>query len=216
MSETNFQLRTLTFIDSLQPQLARVFAQYSKVAQPQDFDAALLVEVAPAMAIHSVIDAALKNTQVRLGSAVTERHFGLMLAQHKDQGEVKEAGRAVLRAHDLCEYDRANIEVLTNRIIRGIETDHTTMFDNSGKNRAMPNESLIILETKPAAYIAIACNEALKAANVKLIEVIPCGATGRLIMSGSEAEIDSAMQAALGVIQKLNESLSSKCGTQLG
>jgi hypothetical protein len=48
-----------------------------------------------------------------------------------------------------------------------------------------PGESLFIMETEPAAYVAFAANEAEKAANVKLVDVIPFGAFGRLYLAGS-------------------------------
>jgi hypothetical protein len=66
-----------------------------------------------------------------------------------------------------------------------------------------PGESLLILETVPAAYIAFAANEAEKAANVKLVECRPFGAFGRLYMSGPEAEIDSAAEAASAAIASI-------------
>jgi len=48
----------------------------------------------------------------------------------------------------------------------------------------LAEESVFILEVTPAAYLALACNEALKAARVKLITIRPFGATGRLVLSG--------------------------------
>ena len=56
----------------------------------------------------------------------------------------------------------------------------------------------------------------MKAADVKLISVKPWGATGRLVMSGSESMIDSASEAARMVLDKLNEMQATKSGTQLG
>jgi len=217
MSNNTFQLRTLTFIDSLQPQLAQFIAKDNRVYDPAEYDAALFIEIAPAMEIHSMIDIALKRTRVRLGSVVTERQFGLMLVQHADQGEVMEAGRAVLKETGLTENDRAKIEILTNKIIRSVEQDHAIMFTGTSKgNMVLAGESVLIMETTPAAYLSIACNEALKAANIKLIEIKPYGASGRLVMSGSESEIDSAAEAAQRTIDQLNHSLATKSGRQLG
>ena len=48
-----------------------------------------------------------------------------------------------------------------------------------------------------------AANEAEKAANVKLVEVRPFGAFGRLYMCGSEAEIDEAAKAAVSAIEDI-------------
>lgn len=216
MAETNFQLRTLIFLDSLQPQLAQFIAKDNRVYDPAEYDAALFIEIAPAMEIHSMIDIALKRTSVRLGSVVTERQFGLMLVQHADQGEVKEAGRAVLAETGLSEHSRAKVEILTNKIIRSVEQDHAIMFTGTSKgNMVLAGESVLIMETTPAAYLAIACNEALKAAHVKLIEIKPYGASGRLVMSGSESEIDSAGEAAERIIKQLNATLVNKTGGQL-
>ena len=73
----------------------------------------------------------------------------------------------------------------------------------------LANESVFILEVSPAAYLTIACNEALKAANIKLIQIRPFGATGRLVMSGSESEIDSGVEAAMSVMKSLNDELDA-------
>lgn len=214
--KSHFELRTLTFIDRLQPQLAQFIAKDNRVYDPAEYDAALLLEIAPAMEIHSMIDKALKSTKVRLGVVVTERQFGLMLVQHADQGEVKEAGRAVLCEVKLDENDRAEVNILTNKIIRSVEQDHAIMFTGTSKgNMVLAGESVLIMETTPAAYLAIACNEALKAANIKLIQVQPFGASGRLIMSGSESEIDSAAEAALKILSQLNSMRASRSGNQL-
>lgn len=217
MANTNFELRTLTFVDSLQPQLAQFIAKDNRVYDPAEYDAALLIEIAPAMEIHHMIDLALKATKVRLSVVVTERQFGLMQVHHADQGEVMEAGRAVLREINLDENNRAQVKILTNKIIRSVEQDHAIMFTGTSRgNMVLAGESVLIMEATPAAYLVIACNEALKAANVKLIDVKPYGASGRLTMSGTEAEIDSAAEAAQKILDKLNEMQATKSGKQLG
>ncbi len=217
MAVQGFELRTLTFIDSLQPQLAQFIAKDNRVYDPSEYDAALFIEIAPAMEIHTMIDIALKSTKSRLGSVVTERVFGLMLVHHADQGEVREAGRAVLREAGLDEDDRAEVKILTQKIIRSVEQDHAIMFTGTAKgNMVLAGESVFILEATPAAYLSIACNEALKAARIKLIEIRPFGATGRLTMSGSESEIDSGAEAAERILSQLNEMKASRSGRQLG
>lgn len=215
-SNVNFVLRTLTFIDSLQPQLAQFMAKENMVYDPAEYDASLIVEIAPAMEIHTIVDLALKATKVRLGSLITEREYGIMEIHHADQGEVIEAGRAMLRAISVDENDRALVQILTNKIIRGVEQDHAVLFTTSTNgNMVLAGESIFLLETMPAAYVAIAGNEALKAANVKLVALKGDGATGRLILSGSESEIDSAAEAALAVLDKLNSMQKARSGSQL-
>lgn len=217
ISAKSFELRTLTFIDSLQPQLAQYIAKDNRVYDPSEYDAALLIEIAPAMEIHSMIDVALKATRSRLGSVVTERIFGLMMVHHPDQGEIKEAGNAVLNRVGLDENARAEVQILTEKIIRSVEQDHAIMFTGLAKgNMVLAGDSVFILEATPAAYLMIAANEALKAAEIKLIDIKPFGATGRLIMSGTESEIDSAGAAAVKILHKLNEMKTSGTGRQLG
>ncbi|MBU4484962.1 BMC domain-containing protein [bacterium] len=216
-SSTGFEMRTLTFIDQLQPQLAQFIAKDNKVYDPAEYDSALFIEIAPAMEIHRMIDLSLKATKVRLGSVVTERQFGMMQVQNADQGEVKEAGRVVLRETGLTEDDRVEVKLLTNKIIRGVEQDHAIYFTGTSKgNMVVAGESILIMETTPAAYLAIACNEALKAANVKLITITPYGASGRLVMSGPESDIDSASEAANKILDILNEMRKNRTGNQLG
>ncbi|MCA9620922.1 MAG: BMC domain-containing protein [Myxococcales bacterium] len=203
--DSSFQLRAYVFLDSLQPQLAQYMAKTNKVYDPREHDAALFLEIAPAMEIHAKIDQALKATRVRLGSMVTERVFGMMQVHHEDQGEVKAAGQAVLEASNLKESDRARCQILQNKIIRSVEQDHAIAFTGlAWGNMVLAGDSVLIMEAEPAAYLSIACNEALKAADVNLVDIRVFGATGRLIMSGTEAQIDYAAAAATAALDDLN------------
>jgi ethanolamine utilization microcompartment shell protein EutS len=205
-----FELRTFIFIDQLQPQLAQFVAKDNRVYDPKEYDAAILLELAPAMEIHRMIDLALKATRVRLGSVVTERVYGTMQIQHEDQGEVIEAGEAVLRAAGKTKFDRAKVEIVTNMIIRGIQQDHAIYFTGtSAGNMVLAGDSVLILEVTPAAYLMLAANEALKAARVRLTTVNPFGATGRLVLCGPESEIDTAAQAALQALKQVNDEVDA-------
>ncbi len=120
------------------------------------------------------------------------------------------AGASVLEATGLKPTDRARIDIHTNMVIRGIEQDHAIYFTGTSKgNMVLADESVFILEVSPAAYLTIAANEALKAARIKLITIRPFGATGRLVMSGPESEIDSGVEAALSALQSLNDELDA-------
>jgi hypothetical protein len=207
-SKIGFQLRAYVFIDSLQPQLAQFMAKTNRVYDPREFDAALFLELAPAMEIHTKIDQALKATRVRLGAVITERVFGTMQVHHEEQGEVLAAGRAVLSASGLTERNRARCNVLQNKIIRAVEQDHAIAFTGMSQgNMVLQGESVLIMEGEPAAYLAIACNEALKAAEVKLIDCRIFGASGRLILAGPEAQIDVASAAATAALTAINAGL---------
>ena len=60
----------------------------------------------------------------------------------------------------------------------------------------LAGESLFVLEMQPAAYSILAANEAEKAADVKVVDYRMMGATGRLYLSGREADIRAAASAA--------------------
>ena len=81
-------------------------------------------------------------------------------------------------------------------MIRAVEPYHAQVINKSRYgDMLIAGESLLILETEPAGYVAFGANEALKAARVKLIDASLFGAYGRLYLSGPEAQIDAARDA---------------------
>jgi len=163
--------------------------------------ASLFVEIAPGMAIHRLIDRALKATAVQPATLIVERAFGMLEVHHDDKGQVLAAGASILDQLGVTEADRLKPRVVSNTIIRSIEPYHAMIVDKIRFGSMInPGESLFIMETQPAAYVAFAANEAEKAANVTLVDVTPFGAYGRLYLCGEEAEIDSAAEAAKAAI----------------
>jgi len=199
------KLRTYVFIDSLQPQLAEYLGTTSAGFLPLPGDASLWIETAPGMAIHRLTDAALKSTGVRLGQQVVERSFGTLEVHHEDQGEVRQAGEAVLRVIEQTEANRQKCRIAWNETIRGIEPDHAVVINRQGRKGSMilPGMSMFILETDPAGYIVYAANEAEKAANITLVDVRAFGAFGRLTFVGKEADVDEAAKAAMNAVNGL-------------
>jgi len=197
-------LRTYTFLDALQPQLASFMGKTARGFLPLPGMASLFVEIAPGIAINRVTDVALKATKVVPALQVVERAYGLLEVHDQDQGEVRQAGRAILEHLSVTEEDRLKPRVLTNQIIRAIEPYQAQIINrNSQGMMILPGQSLFILETEPAGYVSFAANEAEKAARVSLVSLTPYGAFGRLYMSGSESEIDSASQAANAAIESV-------------
>jgi len=195
-------LRAFVFLDSLQPQLAAHICTTCRGYFPVPYVASLFVEIAPGMAIHGLIDTALKGTRVFPATLVVERAYGMLEVHHEDKGEVRSAGDSILKFLEAKEEDRIKPKLVSNTIIRAIEPMHAMILDKIRFGSLIePGESLFILECEPAAYAALAANEAEKAANVKLVDVTPYGAFGRLYMSGSEAEIDAAAAAAVAALK---------------
>jgi BMC domain len=198
-------LRTYTFLDALQPQLASFMGKTARGFLPLPGMASLYVEIAPGIAINRVTDVALKATSVVPAIQVVERAYGLLEVHHPDQGEVRNAGSAILDHLKVSESDRLKPKVLTNQIIRAIEPYQAQIINrNSQGMMILPGESLFMLETEPAGYVAFAANEAEKAADISLVSVTPYGAFGRLYLSGDEAEIDAAAQAAIAAIEGIS------------
>ena len=197
-------LRTYIFLDSLQPQLASFMGSTARGFLPIPGVASLFVEIAPGLAINRVLDAALKATTCQPAIQIVERAFGLLEVHDMDKGEVHSAGGAILDYLKFTEDERLKPNIVSNTIIRAVEPYQCQLINrNRSGSMILPGESLFILETEPAGYAVYAANEAEKAANVKLVEVRPFGAYGRLHMSGSESEIDSAAEAAVAAIERV-------------
>ncbi|MBI3071485.1 MAG: hypothetical protein HYY84_05085 [Deltaproteobacteria bacterium] len=195
-------LRTYTFLDSLQPQLASFIGTTAKGYLPVPFQASLFVEIAPGIAINRVTDVALKATKVKPALQVVERAYGLLEIHDDDQGEVKSAGRAILDALELKEDGRLKPKMLSNQIIRAVEPYQAQLINrNRQGSMIIPGQSLYILETEPAGYVSLAANEAEKAAHITLVDVRPFGAFGRMYLAGTESEIDSAKRAAEAALE---------------
>lgn len=198
------KLRTFVFLDSLQAQLASFVGATAKGFLPVPGVASLWVEIAPGLAINRILDVALKATKCQPAVQIVERAFGCLEVHEHDKGEVESAGHAMLANLRIKENERMKPFIASNQIIRSLEAYQCQLINrNRSGSMILPGESLFILETEPAGYVYFAANEAEKAANIKLIDVRPFGALGRLYLSGSESEIDSASEAAMKAMESV-------------
>jgi len=190
------ELRTFTYLDVLQPQLTSFLQTVAQGFLPLERQAALILEIAPGIAINDLTDVALKATRVIPGMQIVERAYGLLELHSFDQGEVRQAGAAILGRMGVDEGARLAPRVLSEQTITGIEGHHAQLI-NRFRHGDMINQgqTLYTLEVHPAGYAAIAANEAEKASPVHLLEVITFGAVGRLWLGGYEAEIEEARLA---------------------
>ena len=190
-------LRTYCFLDSMQPQFASYVASTARGYLPVSGQASLYIEIAPGIAINRVTDVALKSNDVRPALQVVERAFGVLEIHSESQAEVLDAGEAMLSSLELSEKDRLRPRVMSSEIITDVDHYQTMLVNRMRQgNMLLGGETLYILETHPAAYAVLAANEAEKAASIKLIEVRPIGAFGRLYLGGTEAQIREAATAA--------------------
>ncbi|MHC9296194.1 BMC domain-containing protein [Mycobacterium sp. LTG2003] len=198
------ELRSFIFIDRLQPQTMSYLGTWIKGALPRADMAAQIIEVAPGLDIEGVTDVALKHAEVKAGILVVERQFGY-LEFHGETGAVKAAADAALDFLGGDPDAAVRPTVLASRIISSIDHQHAFLINrNKIGSMVLPGESLFVLEVQPASYAILATNEAEKAADIKVVDFRMIGATGRVYLSGTEADVRQAAQAAqdaLAVLQ---------------
>lgn len=203
-NEDTAELRAFVTIDRMQPQFAALAGSVARGDPPVAGMAQLYVEIAPGNHVFHITDVALKTAEVRPGSMVVEREFGFLEVHSRSQDDVSMAGSVILDALGLDEADRVLPEITSTRIITNVDPYQAQLVNRFRRGGLLvPSESLLVMEVAPAAYVMLACNEAEKAADIKMIEVSPVGRFGRMFVSGSEAETRAAMSAAVAALESL-------------
>ena len=197
-------LRAYVFLDKLQPQYAAYLGTVAQGFLPIAGMASLYVEISPGIEINRITDIALKSTDVTPGMQIVERLYGLLEIHSQSQADVRQAGQAILNALDLKEEDRWKPKIFSSQVIRRID-DHQTQLINRMRygNMIIPGETLYIMEVQPAAYAALAANEAEKAAEINILDVRSFGSFGRLYLGGAERDIEVGWQAAVKAIEEV-------------
>jgi hypothetical protein len=199
------ELRTYTFLDSLQPQFASFLATVAQGFLPVAGQASLFVEISPGMDINRVTDVALKATHVTPGMMIVERVFGMLEVHSDSQADVRAAGAAILESLELKEEDRIKPKVFTSQVIRAINDYHSQLINRTRHgDMILPGQSLYIMEVAPAGYAALAANEAEKAAEINVLEVRTFGSFGRMYLGGEERDIDVGYRAAEAAIESVS------------
>ncbi|VAV95069.1 hypothetical protein MNBD_ACTINO01-304 [hydrothermal vent metagenome] len=202
---TGIELRAYTFLDSLQPQYAAFLGTTAQGFLPLAGEAVLFVEVAPGIEINRLTDVALKATTVKPGMQIIERVFGLLEIHSPEQSETRAAGEAILEALELDVPDRLKPKMLSSQIIRRIDDHHAQLINRMRHGQMIiPGQTLYVLECAPAAYAALAANEAEKAANINVLEVRAFGAVGRVYLGGEERDIEVGWRAAVAALEGLD------------
>ena len=202
------ELRVYLQVHDLQPQFAAYLGTPTRARGYPPFagDHALIIEVAPALAIERVIDLALREAPgVDPGILFVERQFGVLEVHGKDLEEVERAGEAILRGIDAAASDQLRPRVLYQDVIEDISDQHAVILNrNSQGSMLMPGDSLLVYEMTPALFAAVAANEAERAApGITVIDVQMIGAAGRLYLSGTTADVTKARDRISEVLQEV-------------
>ncbi|MCH8881489.1 MAG: hypothetical protein IID34_16615 [Planctomycetes bacterium] len=201
----NVDLRAYVFLDSLQPQYAAFLATVAQGYLPTVGQASLLVEISPGIEINRITDIALKSTEVTPGMQIVERLYGMLEIHSDSQADIRAAGRAILDALGVSEEQRLKPHVISSQVIRHVDAYQTQLINRTRHgNMILPGQTLYILECEPAAYSALAANEAEKASEINILEVRSFGSFGRLYLGGEQRDIDVASQAAVQAIESVS------------
>lgn len=195
-SQVTAELRGALCLDQMQPQFAATCAANSDGYFPVAGETSYWLEVRPSIVINRLMDAALKNCDVKPGALMMERSYGTLEVHGAGQAMVRMAGEIMLRELDCRESDALRPHILTDEIIRQID-DHQAMMINRTRQGMLllGGDTLYTLEVHPAVYAVLAANEAEKASPIRIVGLDPNGAVGRLRLAGSDAEIDAAVKA---------------------
>jgi hypothetical protein len=204
-------LRVYLPIDDLQPQFAAYMSTPVRARgyPPMQGDNSLIIEVAPALSIHRIVDLALKAApDMEPGILFTERQFGLLELHSRDGDEVRAAGEAILKGIGAKASDQLKPSTLYTDIIEDIADQHAIIL-NRMRNASMilPGQSLLLYELAPALFAAVAANEAERAApTTTIVDIQMMGASGRIFMAGETTELKKAQ----GVIDKTLKAIKGR------
>jgi len=181
--------------------LARQFAAYMSTPTrargypPMQGEHSLIIEVAPALAIHRICDLALKTApDMEPGLLYTERQYGILELHSADIEQLNFAGNAILKGIGRKPEDQLKPRTLYADIIDDVADQHAIILNRTREaSMLLPGKSLLLYELEPALFASVAANEAEKAApGITLVDVQMIGASGRLFIAGTRKECERA------------------------
>jgi hypothetical protein len=205
MIKQDFSLRVYCYLNRMQSEVAAFVGTITQGDLPIEGMASLYVEMAPGNEVFRTVDIAVKATEAKPGAQVVEREFGMFEVHSMNQAAVMESGAIVLDRLGLVKEDRIKPSVYSSNLITRVDPYQAQLLNRWRRGSMLvPGETLFVLEVAPAAYIMLAANEAEKKANVKIIHIASVGRFGRLWMSGTEAEMETAREAAIQAIENVD------------
>jgi len=203
------ELRVYLSIPALQPQVAAYLATPVRARgyPPVAGDHSLIIEVAPALAIHRIADLALKSVpELEAGILFVERQFGVIELHSTDRDLVDRAGNAILDGIGAKPSDQLKPYKLYSEVIADVSDQHAIVLNRSREaSMILPGHSLLLYEMVPALFALLAANEAeAEAPLTTLVDVQMIGASGRVFVAGGKEDLERAkarVDAALASVQ---------------
>lgn len=200
------ELRVYLKVESLRRQFAAYMGSplRGRGYIPLEGTHSLIIEIAPALAIHRVIDLALKSVpNVEPGILYVERQYGILELHSHDMAELDAAGQAILDGIGAKASDQLRPQVLYTDIVEAVTDMHAVILNrNRDASMILPDESLLLVEMQPALFAAVAANEAERVApGLTLVDCQMIGASGRIFLSGSTADAERARDHILKTLE---------------
>jgi hypothetical protein len=196
-ARTRTELRVYLPIDRLQQQFAAYLGTPTRARgyPAAEGDSALIVEVAPGLAIERVTDLALRaEPSVEPGILFVERQFGVLEIHAGNGAAVTRAGTAILAGLGCAATDQLRPRLLYSDVIEDV-TDQQAVIINRSRQASMllPGQSLLVCELVPALFAAVAANHAEQVApDNTLVDVTMIGASGRIYIAGLTESVTRA------------------------
>ncbi|GLW05658.1 hypothetical protein Misp01_07880 [Microtetraspora sp. NBRC 13810] len=202
------ELRVYLLVENLRRQFTAAMAAPTRARgyPPQEGQHALIVEVAPGLAIERVIDLALRAVPaVEPGILFVERQFGVLEVHGSALDDVRRAGEAILGGIGAAAGDRLRPRILYADVIDEITDQHAVLINrNRQGSMVLPGQSLLVCEMTPALFATVAANEAEAAApDITLVDVQMIGSAGRLYISGRAGPVRTARDAIVRVLESV-------------
>ena len=167
MTDDDFQLRAYCHIDRMQPQFAAFIGTITQGDPPVEGMASLYVEMAPGNWVFRVIDKVVKSTDVRPGTQIVEREFGMFEVHSMSQADVLRAGEVTLEELGRGLENRVKPIIASMQVITNVNPYQAQLLNRFNRGTMIvAGQTMLVLEVAPAAYITLAANEAEKASPV--------------------------------------------------
>ena len=209
------ELRSYVYLDNLQPQHAAYMGAVAQGFLPLPGDTSLWIEISPGIEINRITDVALKSASVRPGVQMVERLYGLLEVHSSSQGETRTAGQAILAALGVKRDEGLKPRVVSSQIIRNVDAYQAQLINRTRRGQMLlAGQTLYVLEVEPAAFAALAANEAEKAASINILAVNAVGSFGRLYLGGQEQDILAGADGALAAIESVSGRVNAQSKRQ--
>jgi hypothetical protein len=194
------ELRVYLPLVDLQPQFAAYLGTPTRARGYPPFAGqhALIIEVAPGLAIERVTDLALRSVPgIEPGILFVERQFGVLEVHADSMDDVMRAGQAVLDGIGAKAEEQLRPRILYADVIEDVTDQHAVIINrNRQASMLLPGDSLLVFEMTPALFAAMAANEAEKASpDITLVDVQMIGAAGRVYIGGRTEAVERARDA---------------------